>query len=424
MLTSKVSMPLQQARAPKGVKPQRSALFPLPFLLCLLPLLLTAAPTARSTPFCSDCEATRRSFKQLCDYIVAERSDFTANTSSARTIFTNGYYMRTLVAGFATFGERRYLDAAIRYGDYLLAKQSPRGYWGTGYGNIYLADTGSALGLFISLNRHVDQDRRKKYFEAIRRYVKAIEDDGLINPSGAIGTGYRADQEGNITGPYKDEYTISSALTGGEIFTWMYHTTRQEKYRRVAYNALRWVLGTMRDDGVIPYVLAGEGSPLDKKNDPAVDFRLWDRARYLTSAYVGEGVLSFDLYCNQRAWKAELRKKLKPHIEFLLRAQNPDGTWAVPDTKTAWDQKRSPGVVNLLIWWYEKVDRDPRVAAAVRKFDAFLLDPARAKAFGMLNAGAVVDSSVSSPQTRVDCVTGIGGRAVGDILMPLVDARW
>jgi hypothetical protein len=389
-----------------------------------MPLALGAARAPRCSPFCSNCDATRRSLRQICDYILAERSDFAADTKSARTIFTNGYYMRTLTAGYAIFGDRRCLETVIRYADLLLGRQTPRGYWGTGYGNIYLADTGSALGLFIALHRHVDPDRKTKYFEAVRRYVTAIENDGLINPSGAIGTGYRTDREGHITEPYRDEYTISSALTGAEIFTWMYHVTRIDKYRRVAFNALRWILGTMRADGVIPYVLAGEGSPLSGSGDPAVEFRLWERARYLTSAYVGEGVLSFDLYCKKPAWKTEIRRKIKPHIEFLLRTQNADGTWAVPDTQKSWDQKRSPGVVNFLIWWYEKVERDPRAAAAVRKFDAFLLDPARARDFGMLNAGAQVDPSVSSPETRLDCVTGIGGRAVADILMPLVDARW
>src|ERR1041385_6515388 len=88
-----------------------------------LPCFVKAA-----TPFCSDCQATRQFFRRLCDYVVAERSDFDAGTKSARTIFTNGYYMRTLVAGYEIFGDRRYLDTAIRYGDILLAKQSPRGY--------------------------------------------------------------------------------------------------------------------------------------------------------------------------------------------------------------------------------------------------------------------------------------------------------
>ena len=392
--------------------------------IAFLFLLLPAAGAQPKSPFCTDCSATRQFFKQLCDYIVAEKSDFTANTKSARTIFTNGYYMRTLVAGYRILGERQYLDTAIRYGDILLEKQSPRGYWGTGYGNIYLADTGSALGLFAVLHRHVDQGRRRRYLESMRRYVKAIEADGLINPSGAIGTGWRADQQGNITGTYQDEYTISSALTGGEVFTWMYHLTKEDKYRQVAYRALRWILGTMREDGVIPYVLAGEGTSLAKKGDAENDFRLYERARYLTAAYVGEGILSFDLYCGKPSWKREIRTAVAPHIEFLLRTQNPDGTWAVPDTKTSWDQKRSPGIVDFLVWYYNNVRKDPRIAAAVRKFDRFLMDPKNAKAFGILSAGAVVDPAVSSPETRVDCVTGITGRAVADILLPGVDAQW
>ena len=396
--------------------------FLLPLVL-LLPVFPAAAASAAS-PFCADCAATRRFFAQICDYIDAKKTDFDADTKSARTIFTNGYYMRTLVAGYRIFGERRYLDAAVRYADLLLEKQSPRGYWATGYGNIYLADTGSALGLFAVLHRHVDETRRKRYRDAVSRYTAAIEADGLINASGAIGTGWRADREGKITGPYKDEYTISSALTGGEVFTWMYHLTGEDKYRRTAWRALSWVLGTMREDGVIPYVLAGEGTSMAKKGDPENDFRLWERARYLTSAYVGEGVLSFDLYCGRPEWQGELRRRIRPHIEFLLRTQDPDGTWGVPDTKTSWDQKRSPGIVDFLIWYHQHVSPDPRIVAAVRKFDRFLLDPKQARAFGMLNAGAVPDPGVSSPETRVDCVTGIGGRAVAAILMPGVDADW
>src|ERR1035437_3388434 len=86
---------------------------------------------AAESPFCNDCRVTRQFLRGLCDYIVAEKSDFSADTKSARTIFTNGYYMRTLVAGYRIFDERRYLDTAIRYADLLLQKQSERGYWGT-----------------------------------------------------------------------------------------------------------------------------------------------------------------------------------------------------------------------------------------------------------------------------------------------------
>ena len=122
-------------------------------------LVLAAAPAKAKDPFCADRQATRRSFRQLCDFVSKEKRD-------VPTIFIGGYYMRTLVAGYQIFGEQRYLDAAIAYADGLLKKQSPRGYWPTGYGNIYLADTGSALGLFITLDRHVDKQRRRKYFSS------------------------------------------------------------------------------------------------------------------------------------------------------------------------------------------------------------------------------------------------------------------
>ena len=371
-------------------------------------LMLAAAPPKVKSPFCTDRQATLRSFRNLCEFISKEKRN-------VPTIFIGGYYMRTLVAGYQIFGEKRYLDVAIAYADGLLKKQSSRGYWPTGYGNIYLADTGSALGLFITLDRHVDKQRRERYFYAVRRYLLAIESDGLVNPSGAIGTGWRATKKGKILGPYRDEYTISSALTGGEIFTWMYYKTGRPHYREVAYRALRWILGTMRADGEIPYVLAGEGSVLGKKGDPKNDYNLWKRWPYDTSAYVGEGLLSFDLYSTQPRWKAELRKKTKPHIEWLLRTQNPDGSWAVPRSA---DQKRSPGVVNFLIWYYEHVHRDPRIVTAIQKFDRFLLDPVRAKAFGLLTAGAHPKGNGG------DVVTCLTGRAMADMLSPGIDSTW
>ncbi len=373
----------------------------------LVAMLFSAFQPNVETPFCTDREATLTYFKNLCDFIDKEKKE-------VPSIFITGYYMRTLVAGYEIFGERRYLDTAIAYADTLLRYQSDRGYWGTGYGNIYLADTGSAIALFTVLYKHVDESRRKQYFDSILKYVTAIEKDGLINPSGAIGTGWYATKEGVITAPFRDEYTISSALTGAQIFTWMYHMTKEDRYRQVAINALRWIMSTMRDDGVIPYVLAGHGSVLGKEGDPKNDYNLWERWRYDTAAYVGEGVIAFDLYCDQPEWRAEIREKIKPHIEFLIKSQNDDGTWAVPGSA---DQKRSPGVVNFLIWYHQHVSQDPRIVAAVKKHNRFILSPEQGKEYGLLEYGA-------KDNTANDVVTSISGRAVADILSPGVDAKW
>jgi hypothetical protein len=405
-------------------------------LLLLFPILLPAAPAPQGTPFCADseCAQTREFFKQLCDYIVKEKTTYPV-------IFISGYYMRTLVAGYEILGERRYLDAAVESADGLLKKQNPQGYWPTGYGGIELADTGSALGLLSVLYKHVDKDRQEKYVSAVQHYFNAIEKDGLILPSSALGYGWATNcahsghshcapsgglESEEMTALRNGAYTTASCLTGGEGFTWMYHVTKEDKYRRVAYNSLRWVLSTMRKDGVIPYVAGDEGVFWEKQGDPANDFRLWDRVPNLNSAYLGEGLLSFDLHCDQPEWKADLRGEIKPHIEWLLRTQNANGSWGIRDNRTksecdaVFDPTRSPGIANLLIWYYEQVDQDPRIVGAVRKFDQFLLNPEEAKAFGLLNMGA--------PSSRGceawDAVTSLSGYALSDILVPEISSKW
>jgi hypothetical protein len=383
----------------------------------LLTLLVAPALTAADESlFSSDTRATREQFRKLCDYIAAEKKD-------VRTIFTAGYYMRDLVAGYRIFGEKRYLDVAVEYADGLLQTQSDRGYWGTGYGTIYLADTGSALGLFIALSPHVDQARRKQYLGAAQRYADAIQRDGLINPSGAFGTGFRLVKKDAPLVLWRDEYTISSALTGNVVYMWMYRATGQSAYQTVAHQALSWIFGTMRGDGAIPYVLAGQGGDWTKRGDPKADYALWDKLPYLTSAYVGEGILFFDKYCKNAAWKKELHQRVRPHIEFLLRAQSPEGHWRRDRYRTEadriFDLTRTPGIANLLIWYYREVHKDRRVLEAVRKFNRYLLDPENAKAFGVLTAGATIGPGRN--QIALDSATSLAGRALADIIRPGVD---
>ncbi|MGH7946379.1 MAG: hypothetical protein ACREF9_15420 [Opitutaceae bacterium] len=349
---------------------------------------------------------------------MAEKADF-------RTIFIGGYYMRTLVAGSRILEDHRYLDTAIAYADSLLTRQSPRGYWGTGYGNVYLADTGSALGLFIVLHKHVSSERKQKYREAVGRFVNAIEKDGLIFPSGAFGVGYKAKSNGEITGPFLEEYTISSALAGGEIFTWYARHGGEMRHNETAYRALRWVISTMREDGVIPYILPAIGADRAKAGTPKADAALWEDYKYQVATYLGEGIVSFDRHARNPAQTREIRAAIQPHIEFLLRSQNPEGTWAKKDSA---DQKRSPGVTNLLIWYYLNVEKDERITEAVKRFNRVLTDPAAAKEFGMLNRGA--GTNWKTPANKVgkfvpnDILTALSGRAMADMLSPGIDSEW
>jgi hypothetical protein len=376
--------------------------------------------------YCSNCDGARRLFREICDFAARERTARDATAGPARVIFTNGYHMRNLVAGYRIFDEPRYLDVAVAYADHLVRLQSNRGYWGTGYGDIYLADTASALGLLVVLQRHVDPDRQHTYADAIGRHLAAIEADGLILPSGAIGTGWRTDGAGRVTGPYRDEYTISSALTGGTLFMWMYRRRQDEHYQHVAYRALRWILTTMRSDGAIPYVLAGEGGHLGKTGDAKNDYVLWQRARYLTSAYVGEGVVAFDLHSNDPRLSDDIRRRIGPHVDFVLRTQRQDGIWEADAYRTdhdrTWDRTRAAGIINLLIWYHRHVKDDPRIVTAVQRFEGFMLDFRRAQSFGLLTAGAATSPGVSF--IDLEAATALVGRALADMLLPGITWDW
>jgi hypothetical protein len=83
----------------------------------LFALVLPAAHAMAGGEFCSDpgCTSTRQLFKQLCDFIAEKKSD-------VPIIYTSGYYMRTLAAGYEILGEQRYLDVATAYADGLVKK--------------------------------------------------------------------------------------------------------------------------------------------------------------------------------------------------------------------------------------------------------------------------------------------------------------
>ena len=44
---------------------------------------------------------------------------------------------------------------------------------------------------------------------------------------------------------------------------------------------------------------------------------------YGTAGYVGEGILAFDLHCDQPEWRAWIEKAVQPNIEFLLKNSAP-----------------------------------------------------------------------------------------------------
>ena len=333
-----------------------------------------------------------------------------------QAIFVEGYNERTILGLYEITGEQRYLDHVRKWAGKLLDAQKPAGYWGTGYGDVYFADTGSALGLLINFYKFATPEERSRIDTALERYFDLLLVKGdstgkpFVHEDGSLGVGYHADQEGNIKSDLNKPYTISTALTGAEIFAAWYYMKGNERDKEIAVKACNWVLDTMVGDeppdpwaqtGQIPYYI-DDWNP-GRKNREWV----WKRWPYDTSAYAGEGFIAAWTYIADDAFRDSLARRVRPHIEWLLRTQNDDGSWA---QKGSGDQLRSHGVVNLLLWYHDNIQPDPRIADAVRKYYHLLLDEERSRYLNVPGDGIA---------------TSLAGRALVEIIKPGVDCyRW
>jgi len=324
-----------------------------------------------------------------------------------RAIFVEGYFERTLLALYEITGRETYLDYVRKGVKRLLQAQRPEGYWGTGYGDVYFADTGSALGLLVNYYKFAAKEEKKKIDKAFDRYfhLLLVKGDSKGNPfvheDGSLGVGFKADKEGRVKGDLNKPYTISTSLTGAAIFAARYYMTGNKLYKKVAMKACDWILNTMDRNGRIPYII-------EDWNPGGRDQKwMWERWPYDTSAYVGEGMIAAWVYIKEESFRKSLIKRLRPHIEWLLRTQNPDGSWA---KKRSPDQLRSHGVVNFLRWYHDVAGPDPRIRKALQAWCNLVLDKER---------GAYL----KIPGNPV--ATALGGRALVDLICPGVDCyRW
>jgi hypothetical protein len=365
-------------------------------------------------PFVVGTEPILAQLRKLADWMIARPHD---------VIFVEGYFYRTYLGLYEITGEQRYLDLARQGAEKVLKKQAPGGYWGTGYGSVFLADTGSALGLLTNIYKHATPEEQKRIDDALNRYVDLVLVKGdskgrpFVHADGSLGVGFDAMKNGKIIGDINKPYTISTSLTGEEVFAALYYMHGDESYKRIAMKAADWLFGTVRKDGVFPYIL-------EDWNPKGADRKeMWDNYRYNTAGYVGEGMIQAWTYIDDPAFRRGIETRIKPTIEWLVRTQNADGSWGNKTTEVGlFDQARSHGVINPLVWYHENVTRDPRVAAAVRRYYLLLLDDHRTS----YQHGASPKPVKSRYRVPLDHVaTSIAGRALVEIIKPGADCyRW
>jgi len=348
--------------------------------------------------------------KDICDWAMTldVGSGMLKKTRDTRwSIFINGNLARVLMAGSVLHDNSAYLKEALRWADTFCKQQQAvetpggeaAGYWGDrgSTGNIYFGDAGTAATAFALLYHHAPKATQPEYLAAMQRYATFVTKGTAEPPArrgklgckgwliasgadrGALGCGY---YRGHLS---TKPYTIATATTGGAFFATLHRITRNPAHLRVASGAVNWLLKSRKPTGEIPYTLDGKlrtSWPLD------------------TMTYCSEAFLGLHAATDNAVLRKSLVRRCKPSVDWLVQTQNADGSWG--RLRSA-DQQRSPSVVSLLAWYHHHAGGDPKVAEAVRKYCAYLLDPANSTSYG-------VKSLVRT--------TGFVGLAIAEVLRP------
>jgi len=336
---------------------------------------------------------------------ILQRLKELAVSGSSSAICVQGYINRSLLALYELTNDKKYLDQAQKWVDAFIAQQMENGYWDSGYGHIFLADTGSALAALFNVYQYARPEEKEKIEAALQKYIDALfitgDDEGssFVHEDGSLGIGFTNHKDEKKKQSKNQPYTISTGLTGAQIFAGMYYMTGNDIYKNIAVNACDWLLDTMLPNGQIADYVYDLNPGLEDK------IWVWHRWPYDVATYAGEGFIAAWTYIDDVDFRRNLGERLEDHIEWLLRTQNYDGSWAV---KGSQDQQRSHGVVNLLLWYHRNIKKDPRIVRAVQKFYLLILDKERCR---YLNV------------PRQTLSNSILMRALVDIIQPGIDCR-
>ena len=328
----------------------------------------------------------------ICDWVMAldVGSGMLKNTEDTPwSVFINGNFARLLMAGAQLHDRPEYVDEALRWCDTFVEQQQRArtstgldgGFWGDRgpTGNLYLADSGTAATALALGWRRADGERREAYLSAMQRFADFVHTGCAADPqgqgrqassgwvigegpsAGALGCGY---YRGHLS---TEPYIIATGVNGGAFMSMLYSITGEEHLLQTASDATRWILSRPLPNGQLPYILDGAESSS------------WP---FNTTTYCTEGIVATATHVDDAQLRADIIAGVEPVVEWLLESQNEDGSWG--EAQSA-DQQRSPECVVLLAWVYRNANADARIADAIRKYCAFLLEPENSEAYGVRN---------------------------------------
>ena len=377
--------------------------------LLLLVLLLALAMPAQLQAKKLFRKAAKKQLKhtlvEICDWIetqATEESESAASTSAAS--------IRALLAGYdLARKQKRFLNAALGWGDRLVAQQqpvrtaagNPGALWARREDGLPLNSADSSLAAAALARSHVyaDRARQRAYRQALEGYARVLVEGyqgdgtrkGWDGSSGWVITGGEDDGAiamGTFEGRLSVRPSTASTAAGSLFFAQLYALTENPEYRRLAADGVRWLVRSRRPNGQIPSIVDGTVSLEGSLG---------------VIPYWAEAVQAAYYLLDDRDLTAWMLVELDLTVRWLLRIRSEQGLWG-----EGAERRVTTSVATLLAWFYLSADSDESIPPTLNPPWKLWLNPVHAQSFGIL-----VDESVS----------GLVGMTAAEMIKPGITFR-
>jgi hypothetical protein len=277
----------------------------------------------------------RATLLAVCDHLVTRQKE-RGDGKFSGTAFVDNRGARGLLAAYDLTGDRRYLEAAIAWGEAIIAEQRKDGGYLMGYGyypqgnECYVADGGEIACGIARLVSYVPKDQRQRFLDSLAAYMRYR--DSFRCAGGGIGVGWcmsdygvrpikRLDKLTKIYAPEQNIYTIGCTLTAAVMHAQL--TDNPEDNAAAVRDAYWWMERCQSTSG-----------------GAFVESAVWAN-KFLKGSAIKRDTAEF------------LRTRFLPHVT------RPDNPW--------WADGGGRTVQGLdgLAYYYHAIEEDPEVLAAL-----------------------------------------------------------
>jgi hypothetical protein len=353
----------------------------------------------------------RKTLKAYCDWLIAHRTATGLLEQNSTEWYRTSYPLRTLLAGFHIFGERKYLEAATACLDKLVGEQLPNSAWSSACrnrpvvdrtaeevekaikGTTNTADVGSIATCLAVAYPYVDARRQQLYRAALQRYAENYAAQWQL-PTGAFTNGRWLGMD------MKTPYSVATG-TQGMSFCALYAITGDARYLKIAERAAGFLLDNWLEDGrpVHHHHQKETASPLKV-------------TAFGDVYYYHEAILWVWHWTQDAALKDKIERVYGWHIkgaQGLLQARENGVWWPVSET---WANSKAAAMPLVLLEYDRSMAKDREVHEAVKRCVSFLCHPAWAERIGVMCPPEMPWGKFAMP------ATGFAGLTLAEVIEP------